>query len=199
MRGPGPDPSRPVGTRAAAHACERLGCAVAVLPAGSLQPGNTIARGRGRWGRYDSRGGLPQDSRALFPSNSFEIARARGDFASLFQRGHPPVVRWARSPTQTMSRRQPQSATHERPIRRGEGAPGIPSVAKNVKPPQQGESLLSPFPTHPVLPPGHTHTPTFRAPHSAAPSCRSVEGKTPARGASVLLRFRRLQSSFLAG
>lgn len=194
----GPDPARPVGTRAVAHACERLGCAAAVLPAGSLQPGNTITRGRGRWGRYDSRGGLPQDSRALFPSNSFEIARARGHFASLFQRGHPPVVRWARFPSQTMSQRQPHSATHERPVHHGEGAPGIPSVAKNVKPPQQGESLFLPVP-QPSCAPAGEHTPTFRAPHSAAPSCRSVEGKAPARGASVLLRFRRLQSSFLPG
>lgn len=92
------DTTRPVGTREAAHACGELGCPAAMLPSGLPQPGNGIARprGPGRRGRRDPRGGLPRETRALFPTNSFEIAQARGDFASLFQRGRLSYAQLAR-------------------------------------------------------------------------------------------------------
>ncbi|XP_066880006.1 collagen alpha-2(I) chain-like [Kogia breviceps] len=92
------DTTRPVGTREAARACGGLGCPAAMLPSGLPQSGNGIARprGPGRRGRRDPRGGLPRETRALFPTNSFEIAQARGDFASLFQRGRLSYARLAR-------------------------------------------------------------------------------------------------------
>ncbi|XP_068388814.1 collagen alpha-1(I) chain-like [Eschrichtius robustus] len=89
------DTTRPVGTREAARACGGLGCPAAMLPSGLPQPGNGIARPRGP-GRRDPRGGLPRETRALFPANSFEIAQARGDFASLFQRDRLSYARLAR-------------------------------------------------------------------------------------------------------
>lgn len=72
------DPARPVGTQVAACACQVLGCTEAVLPTGSPKPGNRIARtsGLGPWGRCDSRGDLPRESQALFPSNTLEIPSA---------------------------------------------------------------------------------------------------------------------------
>lgn len=152
-------PARPVGTRAAARACQGLGCAATVLLAGSPKPGNKIARasGPGGWGQRDSRGGLPWESRAFFQSNSFEIARAREDFASLFQRGCPPVVCSSCSPSQCPGASlgwlpaNGQFAVEKSP----RGFLLLPKTTSSYL--SKVGSLLPTCPGHPVLPPGHTH------------------------------------------
>lgn len=150
----------------------------------------TRAVGPGRWGPHGSRGGLPWETRALFPANSFEIAWARGDFASLFQRGRLWYARLTRPHRQCPGAglvRLPANDTFAvgtAPRRRGGG--GFLALPNNDdKPPRQAESLLPESPSHPVLPPAHTFKPTLRVPRLAAQLQERGGAKPPARGASV--------------
>ena len=89
---------RSVISRVGARARGRLGCPVEMLLAGSPKPGNRIAPAAGpRLGGASPAGSpLGDAGPLLFPANSFEIAQAWGEFASLFQRGSLSYTRLAR-------------------------------------------------------------------------------------------------------
>ncbi|CAI9181302.1 unnamed protein product [Rangifer tarandus platyrhynchus] len=89
---------RSVITRVGARARGRLGCPVEMLLAGSPKPGNRIApaAGPGLGGAIPAGSPLGDPGPLLFPANSFEIAQAWGEFASLFQRGSLSYTRFAR-------------------------------------------------------------------------------------------------------
>lgn len=169
-------------------------CSLAHQSPGTKSPG---PRGRGRWGQRDSRGGLPWESRAFFHSNSFEIARAREDFASLFQRGCPPVVCSSCSPSQC-----PRASLGWLP------ANGQFAVEKSPRGflllPKTTSSYLSkwgPFSQRALailcsLLGTHTHNRGALLSRTQLHECR---GRSPGPRCVCKLSFRRVQGSFLAG
>lgn len=175
-----------------------LGCLVDMLLAGSPKPGNRIAPAAGpRLGGVRPAGSpLGDPGPLLFPANSFEIAQAWGEFASLFQRGSLSYTQLARP------HKVPELALvgylqmARSPWGRRPGG-GFLLLPNNDKPPQQVKSLLSTSLSHPVLPPAYTLTPTIGVPQTAAPGCRGTTGRNPGPKCVCLLRFRRLQGSFL--
>lgn len=85
-------------TQVGARTRGRLGCPVEMLLAGSPKPGNRISPAAGpRLGGVRPAGSpLGDPGPLLFPANSFEIAQAWGEFASLFQRGSLSYTRLTR-------------------------------------------------------------------------------------------------------
>lgn len=163
-----------------------------MLPSGLPQPGNGIARprGPGRRGRRDPRGGLPRETRALFPTNSFEIAQARGDFASLFQRGRLSYAQLARphNVPELALVGYPQRARSPWGRRPGAGGGGgrIPPAAKKrqATPASGVASLHLPQPS---CAPARAHTPTHTrgVPLGRTQLQKRGGAKPPARSASV--------------
>lgn len=148
------------------------------LPA-RCSPG-TRSRGAGAVGTARFPRGSPLGDPGPLPRQLFRNCLGSGRLC-VFVPARPPRVRSARSPSQTMSRGRPRSASRKGHVRCGDGTPGGILLLPNDddKPPQQAESLLRTSPSHPVLPPAHTLTPTLGVPGSAALSCRSAVGLSP--------------------
>lgn len=196
-RGCAVDPARPVGTRLAAGACLGLGCAAAMLPAGSPQPGNTLAwaSGPGPVGAARFSRGLPRETPALFPAKLFRNCTGSGRLCA-FVPAQPPLVRSARSPSQCPGAgldrllETARSPWGQSPKGLSLCCPTQLQVIPASGSPRPPAILRSCPCTH-----AHPHSGRLAEPHPAAGALR---GEAAGPRCVYLLRFRRLQGSLLA-